>query len=375
MDFGFSDEQIALRDQARRVLTARDALGAARRVTEAGLDHDAALWGEIRALGWPAITIPERHGGLGLGPVDLCVVAEELGRSLAPTPFATNLYLAAEALMLDGASEAAARWLPLLAAGEASGTVAIAEGRGELTPEALATRIDGTRIDGVKVAAPDGLAADFALVLARDAAAGGASLALVELGGKGVCRQPEATIDPSRGHAELRFAGAPCTVLGRAGDGWGLWNRLRDRAAVPFAFEAIGGAQACLEAAIGWARERHTFGRPIGSYQAIKHTLADMFVAIELARSNAYYAAWALSVDAPQLTGAAASARIAATDAFWLAARENLQIHGGLGFTHESDCHLFYRRAKLLAVNLGGPRFWRARLAGEIMAGRAELER
>ncbi|MDB6105743.1 MAG: acyl-CoA dehydrogenase [Gammaproteobacteria bacterium] len=373
MNFDFDEEQIALRGQARRMLEERGALTAARGVLEQNGEFDEALWREMTALGWPAVNIAEKYGGLGLGSLYLCVIAEELGRSLAPTPFGSSIYLAAEALTLAGTEEQKTRWLPRLAAGEAIATIAIAEGRGASDPKRLQTSIKAGRLVGAKTAVPDALDAAFAVVLAADPAAHAPSLVLVDLAGDGVARTKVPTIDPSRGHAEIRFDGVPCEPLGVPGTGWELWTLLRDRAAVPFAFEAIGGAQACLEASVACAQERYAFGRPIGSFQAIKHKLADLFVAIELARSNAYFAAWALSTEAPQLAAAAAAARLSTTEAYWQAARENLHVHGGIGCTQSSNCHLFYRRSKLLAVNLGGPRFWRDRLGDEIASGRAEL--
>jgi len=162
--------------------------------------------------------------------------------------------------------------------------------------------------------------------------------------------------------AQITFAGAPAQALGPAGGGWELVERLMDRAAVLIAFEQVGGAQAALDMAREYALGRFAFGRPIASFQAIKHKLVDMYVATELARSNAYYAAWALSTGAPELPVAAAAARVSATEAFWLSAKENIQTHGGMGFTWEFDCHLYYRRAKLLALALGSVRHWKHEL-------------
>src|SRR5262249_30744041 len=156
-----------------------------------------------------------------------------------------------------------------------------------------------------------------------------------------------------RGHAKLEFKAAKAERLGAAGQGWELVESVLDRAAVLLAFEQIGGAQACLEMATDYAKSRYAFSRPIGSFQAIKHKLADMYVAIEVGRSNAYYGAWALSTDAAELSFAAAAARVAASDAYYFAAKENIETHGGMGFTWEVDCHLFFRRAKLLAVQAG----------------------
>jgi alkylation response protein AidB-like acyl-CoA dehydrogenase len=178
------------------------------------------------------------------------------------------------------------------------------------------------------------------------------------------------TVDPTRSHARVVFDNVAAEPLGAPGAGWPLVRKLLDRAAVLVAFEQVGGAQAALDMAREYAMGRFAFGRPIASFQAIKHKLVDMYVALELARSNAYYGAWALSTDAPDLPVAAAAARVSATEAFWLAAKENIQTHGGMGFTWEFDCHLYYRRAKLLALSLGSARRWKHELMNRL-AGRA----
>jgi alkylation response protein AidB-like acyl-CoA dehydrogenase len=220
---------------------------------------------------------------------------------------------------------------------------------------------------GTKLPVADGDVADLAVVVARSSEASPAvSFYLVELAGDGVTREPVATIDPTRSHARLTFEGAPAQPLGTTGEGWSLVGRLADRAAVLLAFEQLGGADAALEMATEYAKSRYAFGRPIGSFQAIKHKLADAFIANELARSNCYYAAWALSSDAADLPIAAAAARVGATQAFEYIAAENIQTHGGIGFTWESDCQLFYRRAKLLALSLGGVYRWKNRLIDQL---------
>ncbi len=216
-------------------------------------------------------------------------------------------------------------------------------------PRNLQTAAREGTFRGTKLPVPDGDVADFAIVAARaaDGTPAGVSLYLADLGSGGVTRTPVATVDPTRSHARITFEGAAAEPLGAAGAGWPLVERLLDRAAVLVAFEQVGGAQAALEMASDYALGRFAFGRPIGSFQAIKHKLADMYVAVELARSNAYYAAWALSTKAAELPVAAAAARVAASEAFFHAAKENIQTHGGMGFTWEFDCHLYYRRAKL----------------------------
>ena len=191
-------------------------------------------------------------------------------------------------------------------------------------------------------------------------------LFLVDLAGAGVTRETLKTLDPTRGAARLTFAGAPAERLGEAGEGLALVEQVLDRAAVLLAFEQVGGADRCLEMAKDYALERYAFGRPIGSYQAIKHKLADIYVKNELARSNAYYGAWALNTGAAELPMAAAAARIAACEAFWFAAKENIQTHGGIGFTWEMDCHLFYRRARQLGLVAGGAKGWKERLVSQL---------
>jgi acyl-CoA dehydrogenase len=365
MNFEFSQDQLLLREQAQRFLGDRNVLRRARQTAESGSAFDADLWQEIAGLGWTAVSIPEEFGGLGLGYLELCVLAEEFGRTLAPLPFSSSIYLASEALLLSGTAEVKASWLPRIAQGAAIGTLAIAETRGAPTPPSIQTSFYRGGLNGSKIAVPDGMAAEFAVVLAKDTDPG-LSWVLVDLNAKGVSREPCNVIDPSRPHANITFTGAVGERLGNDGDGWSLTEKLLDRAAVPFAFEQVGGASQCLQDATEWAKNRFAFGRPIGSFQAIKHKLADIFVAVELARSHAYFGAWALSADSPELPVAAAGARIAATEAYWLASRENIQVHGGIGFTYEADPHLYYRRSKQLALAVGSQRTWREKLIARL---------
>jgi alkylation response protein AidB-like acyl-CoA dehydrogenase len=309
-------------------------------------------------MGWLGAAIPERYGGAGLGYEGLCVLAEELGRALAPVPFASTAYLAAEALLLAGTEAQQRRLLPKLADGSAIGCFALAEGTGNPDPASVNARVVGNRLSGSKWPVPDGGIADFAIVAARDET-GEIALFIVELAD--TQRRNLDTVDPSRNHARIDFAGTAAERL-VAQAGWPLVQRLLDRAAILIAFEQVGGADAALEMARNYAQERYAFGRPIGSFQAIKHKLADVYVAGELARSNAYYGAWALAADAAELPLAAATARVSATEAFHLASKENIQTHGGIGFTWDVDCHLYYRRSKQLALALGSAPWWKHRL-------------
>lgn len=365
MNFDFSDDQKFLKDQARKFLTEKSGSAIVRGVLDdASRSHDAGLWDAIVAMGWTGTSIPEEFGGLGLGHLELCVLAEEMGRCLAPVPFASSLYFFAEAVMLAASAEQKATILPGVADGTVVGCVAVSEGPGPALAHAKAVTFDGSLVKGRKVPVTDGDVATHAVVLA--AHGGGSSLVLVDLTGTGVTRTPVKTLDPTRSHAEIIFDGAPGTLIGEAGSGLDLISQVFDRAAVLLAFEQIGGAQACLDMATAYAKERHAFSRQIGSFQAIKHKLADVYVALEIARSNAFYGAWALSTDAPELPLAAAASRVAACEAYHLASKENIQTHGGMGFTWDLDCHLFYRRAKLLAVQAGSPAFWKERLVSRL---------
>lgn len=362
MNFDFSEDVTAMREEVGRMLRDRFPRGAVRQAVDEGEPHDADFWKLIGDMGWTGIATPEAYGGSGLGYEALCMIAEEIGRVLAPVPFASSVYLAAEALLLFGSEEQKQAWLPRLASGEAIGTVAIAEGAGDPRPEAIMTRADEEGLTGVKLPVIDGGLADVAVVAARDGA-GDVGLWLVDLAGEGVRREPLAALDVVRRSARLSLSAAPAERLPGAAD-WGAIERLLDRAAILFAFEQVGGAQAALDMAVAFAHDRFAFGRPVASFQAIKHKLADLYVATELARSNAYYGAWAIDRDATELPVAAAAARIAATEAFSIASRENIQTHGGMGMTWEADCHLYYRRARELALVVGSPRHWRGRLIG-----------
>jgi len=369
MNFDFSDEQKLLREQARRLLVEKCSPRAVRAVLESDDGYDRALWKSIAEMGWLGTAIPEIYGGLGLGALELCVIAEELGRVLAPVPFSSTVCLFADALMLAGSGEQKHRYLPKLASGELVGTFARAEGAGAVAPKSIRSSFRIGRLSGTKTAVADAMEADAAIVLVRtseEPGERGLSLVLVDLNASGVTRTRQDSIDPSRKRAMLAFENAPAELLGPAGKGWELHRGVLDRAAVLMAFEQVGGADACLTMAKDYALTRHAFGRPIGSFQAIKHRLADMYIGNELARSNAWYGAWALATNARELPLAAAAARVSATQAFDFAANENVHVHGGIGFTWEADCHLFQKRARDLALSLGPQRVWKDRLVTEL---------
>lgn len=366
MNFDFSEDQKFLRDEARKFLAAQCTSAHVRAVLDDDTKtHNQEVWQKIVEMGWLGAAIPEEFGGLGLGMLELCVIAEELGRVLAPVPFGSSAYFFAEALKLAGTEEQKAELLPKIVDGSVVGCIATTEGPGALSAASLQTAFKDGKLSGKKVPVTDGDIATHAVVLAKEGS--GTGLYIVALEQDGVSRSSIKTLEPTRSHASIDFDGASATRLGQeSGNGMALLDQVMDRAAVLIAFEQLGGASRCLEMATEYAKERQAFGRPIGGYQAIKHKLADMYVKNEVARSNAYYGAWALSTDAAELPEAAAAARVAASEAFWFASKENIQTHGGMGFTWEVDCHLFYRRAKLLAVQAGSPAIWKEKLVSAL---------
>jgi alkylation response protein AidB-like acyl-CoA dehydrogenase len=365
LNFDFSDDQKFLRNEVRKFLEAHCPSARVRKILDdEGKAYDADLWAGIIKQGWLGTAIPEHFGGLGLSHLELCVIAEELGRVAAPVPFMSTIGFLAEAVMLFGSEEQKSELLPKIAAGDVIGALATSEGPGILSPDALQTHVRDGKISGAKVPVTDGDIATIALVLAQED--GKPGLFLVDLGGAGVTRTALQSLDPTRDAAKLVFTQAPARRLGLAGEGFEILAQILDRAAVLLAFEQCGGADRCLEMAKDYALARYAFGRLIGSYQAIKHKLADVYVKNTLARSHAYYGAWALNADASELPIAAAAARIAGCEAFWFASKENIQTHGGIGFTWEMDCHLYYRRAQQLGLVAGAPKIWKERLVNQL---------
>lgn len=365
MNFDFSDDEKLVRDQTARLLADQCDSKVVRNVLEGRAPYAEAVWKGLCEMGLPGTAIPESLGGVDAGYLTLCLVAQSLGAKVAPTPFSSTVYLFAEALLQFGTAVQKESLLPKVAAGELIGALAVTEDRTELNPDYLNCRVAGGALSGTKFAVADGGLADCAVVLARGEA--GPGLYLVDLKGPGVNRTRLETVDPTRNTARIEFSGARAELLGgTAGQGVAQLDRLHNRAAVLFAFEQIGGAQAALDMAVNYARGRYAFGRPIGSFQGLKHMMADMYVALKLAESNCYYAAWALATDAPELPLAAATARVSATQAYQLCSRDNIQVHGGMGFTWEFDCHLYYRRSNYLALELGGLSVWENKLVNAL---------
>lgn len=360
MNFDLSDEQKMLAEQARGLLAERTPFDHLRALIDSGAEWDEPLWRELGAMGFLGANIPEATGGLGMTELDLGVISEELGRANAAVPFFSSIVLCADAIRLAGSAAQQAEWLPKLASGEVVGTLAYAEGPGPALARG-AVFADG-QLTGTKTPVADAGIASVAVVLT------GAGLVLVRLDQPGVTRTKLGSFDQLRSHYRIDFAGAEAELLA----GPGTPETLFDRAAVQAAFEATGAAEACLYMARDYAQDRQIFGRQLASYQAIKHKLADLAVQVELSRSNAFYAGWAAGEAPSDLPAAAAAARLSASAALEMGARENLQVHGGIGYTQEANCHFFYRRERLLAVNLGNRSYWADRLIAHQSAEQGE---
>jgi alkylation response protein AidB-like acyl-CoA dehydrogenase len=369
VNFGFSEEQEELRRAVRRFLDDKSPSSEVRRLMETTEGYDEAVWSQMaNQLGLQSLTIPEEHGGAGFGYVELVVVLEEMGRSLLCAPYFSTVALAANALVSSGDGAAQAEYLPGIASGETIATLAYTEdsGRWELDGVTLEASRSGDRwsLSGVKSYVLDGHTASLLLVAARTP--GGVSLFAVDGGAPGVKATPLATMDQTRKQARLEFSEVPARLVGAEGAAGPVLQKTLDLAAVALAAEQVGGAQRVLEMSVDYAKTRIQFGRPIGSFQAIKHKCADMLLEVESAKSAAYYAGWAAAEDNDELPVTACLAKAYCSEAYFHAAAENIQIHGGVGFTWEHDAHLYFKRAKSSELILGDPSYHRELLAQRI---------
>ncbi len=372
MDFAFTPEQELLRKTVRDFLAERIPMKEVRAVMEDGRGYAPAVWEEMAKLGWTGLIIPEEYGGAELGYVDLVPVLEEMGRALTPVPYLPT-QLAAAALVEGGTADQKREWLPRIADGSVIATLAIAEEPGSEEPAALSlearSTADGFELSGVKLFVPDAQIADLILVVARSGGGSGESglsIFLVPSDTKGVSVELQNSIDPLRRLCEVHFQNVrvPASAqLGGDADAWPTIRRILDRGLVMLAAEMVGGAEQCLEASVAYAKERVQFGKPIGVNQAIKHKCADMLFEVESSKSITYYAAWAATEANDEAPITAAMAKAYTSDAFRHASAENIQIHGGVGFTWEYDCHLYFKRAKTDEVWLGDARLHRERVA------------
>jgi alkylation response protein AidB-like acyl-CoA dehydrogenase len=369
MNFAFSDEQEELRAAVRRFLTEKSPESEVRRLMDTTEGYDPAVWSQMAdQLGLQSLTIPEEFGGSGFTYVELLVVLEEMGAALLCAPFFSSVALAANALLTSGDDEAKKSYLPGIASGETIATLAITEDNGKWDfsgIELAATKKgDGWELNGHKMFVIDGHVANLIIVAARTPA--GVSLFAVPGDAPGLARTPLPTMDQTRKQARLEFSSTPATLIGTDGGAEPGLSKTLDLAAVALAAEQVGGAQRVLDASVEYAKTRIQFGRPIGSFQAIKHKCADMLLEVESSKSAAYYAAWAAAEDSDELPVVASLAKSYCSEAYFHAAAENIQIHGGIGFTWEHPAHLYFKRAKSSELLLGDPSYHRELLAQRI---------
>jgi alkylation response protein AidB-like acyl-CoA dehydrogenase len=366
VNFAFNEEQEQLRQLVRTFLDDQSPVERVMEVMEGDVTVDEPLWAQMaEQLGLQALAIPEEFGGSGYGFLELVVVFEEMGRRLPCVPFFSTVALAATALLQSGDEAAQKEHLPAIASGELTATLALTEGDARWDPDAiqLAATEDGNgwTLTGTKSHVIDGARAGLVLVAARTA--NGISLFAVDGTSAGLTRQELTPMDLTRPLATLTFDATPARLVGREGEAWpGLLTTLR-LAVVALAAEQVGGAQHCLESAVAYAKERLQFGRPIGSFQAVKHICADMLVQVESARSAAYYAGWAAAEMDDDLPVAASMAKAYCSDAYTWVAGQNIQVHGGIGFTWEHPAHLYFKRAKSSELLFGDPAHHRELLA------------
>ncbi len=353
MNFDFSDDAKALGEQAKKLFAERAGTARARAaMAKDAPPFDAPLWAEIAGLGWTAARVPEAHGGLGMTAEESCQLAEAAGGSLACVPLVSVL-LATEALVLAGSEAQQAKWLPGIADGSVIAVPAWNE-PGAVNPNGLGVKAEGGKLHGVKAPVPDLPGAHLVIVAA--AGADGPSLWLVDLAHAKV--ESVETMDLVRRHGRLTLDGVAAEPLGTAAD----YQEWLDRAAVILAWEAIGTASAAMHMTVEYAKTRVAFGQTIGRYQGVKHKCADMFIKIELARAHGLHGVAMIGSGGGELRQAASAARVASLDAAAYCGEEAVQLHGGIGFTWESDCQFYYRRARTLAASLAGRGWWADRL-------------
>ena len=358
MDFGLNEDQETLAKYARDFLTNECPTSFVRKMMDDDTAHDAAFYAHMAELGWMGLAIPEEFGGAGMTYVDLGVLLEEMGRAIVPGPFFASVCLAAPLVLEAGNDDQKRAIAGGIASGERIATVAYTESSGRLDEDGVQmSATDAGKLNGSKQFVLDAHVADTLLVAARTPA--GVTLFVVDAKAPGVTITQQQTMDTTRRWCEVVFDNVDGEVLGQPGGGWAPLERSLQRSIGMLCAECVGGAQRVLDMSVGYARERIQFGRPIGSFQAVKHKCAEMLVDVELARSAMYYAAWAASEEPGELALAASIAKAHCGEAFTRVASGGIHVHGGIGFTWEHDLHLYFKRAKVNEVFLGDPTYHR----------------
>ena len=377
MNFGFSEEQEMLRDATRRFLDNECPTSFVRKMMEDDSAHATEMWKKVAEQGWPAILIDEAHGGVGGSFLDMVVILEEMGRSLLPGPFLATALLGTPAIIAGGSDEQKRSILPGVAAGETTLTLALAEqsGRYDAGGVSLAATAKGEdfSLSGEKFFVPDAHVADQIVVVARtgkgSTAEDGISVFVVDAKAPGVTITQLKTVDMTRRQCHVAFqdvAVSGAQVLGGVGAGWPIVQRTLDQAMAGLCTEMVGTGQQALDMAVAYAKERVQFGKPIGSFQAVKHKCVDMMVQVENARSLTYYAAWTVDENVPEARQAVPMAKAYCSDMCKTVTSEAIQVHGGIGFTWEHDMHLFYRRGLASEAAFGSAPVHREVVAQEL---------
>ena len=374
MNFAFTEDQDSLRDVVRSFMENKSSEEEVRRLMDTEGGYDPAVWQQMGAeLGLQGIHIPEEFGGQGFGFVELAIVFEEMGRRLLCSPYLATVALATNAILNAGTDAEKSALLPGIATGETIAALAFTEANGRWDADGITMVAKGSgsdwTLDGEKMFVIDGHNADLIVVVARTEGSSGTdgiSFFTVAGDAAGLTRTPLATMDQTRKQARLEFKGVKATPLGAPGAGWAALSKTLDQAAVCLSNEMVGGAQFVLDMSVEYAKVRVQFGRPIGSFQAIKHKCADMLLEVESAKSAAYYSAWAAAEDNEELPVVASLSKAYCSDAYFHATAENIQIHGGIGFTWEHPAHLYFKRAKSSEILLGDATYHRELLAQRI---------
>jgi len=373
MNFGFNEEQELLRSTARKFFENECGSDTVRRLMETPEGISPDLWTKLAEQGWLGLVYPEAYDGMGLGLVDLVVLMEEMGRAVVPGPYFSAVLLGGLAIAEAGSEAQKKEWLPKIAAGDRRVALAWMEPSAQLGPAGVTlTAVEkGGKytLSGTKLFVHDAHTADALVVAARTrpgAGADGVSLFLLPKGTKGLEVTLLPTMDQTRKLCEVALSDVtigPDALLGAAGAGWAPLARVLDRATVALCAEMCGGAQKVLDMTVEYAKIRQAFGRPIGSYQGVKHRAADMLVDVENSKSITYYAAWALDENSPEAPLAVSMAKAYVSDAFRRVAAAGIQLHGGIGFTWEHDLHLYFKRAKGSEFTFGDATHHRERVA------------
>jgi alkylation response protein AidB-like acyl-CoA dehydrogenase len=377
MDFAFSEQQDLLRTSARQFLERECPPDMVRRWSDDPQRYSPDLWQTMAAFGWMGLVLPETYGGSGLSFVDLTILMEEMGRVLLPAPFFSSIALGALTLLETGSDEQRQQMLPRLVRGETKVCVALLEADGRYDPRGISMRasIRGNRatLNGTKLFVVDAHVSDYIICVARTRGGrdpeSGISLFVLDITSPGIACTPLMSIDQTRGLCEVSFTRVGVSLeamLGGRDAAWPTLQRALDKATVALCAEMVGGAEKAMEMCVDYGKTRVQFGRPIGSFQAVKHKIADMKVWVENAKSVVYYAAWAVDRDAPEASRAASMAKAYCSEMYTQVTADGIQVHGGVGFTWDHHMHLYFKRAKSSEVLLGDSTWHRERTAALI---------